>query len=215
MRRGGPTRAKLPGMGKYIAVAGNIGSGKTSLVDFLHRRFDLRPYFEPNDSNPYLTLFYQDMQRWAFASQIHFLTHKFRLHRELQQVSATVVQDRTIYEDAEIFAYNLHRMGHLSKQEHATYRELYESVISLIRPPDLMIYLFCPLRAIRKRIKARGRPEEQEIPVTYIRRLNGLYEKWFKRYDLSPVEVVDTSRLDYLSDLVDRLDLMSLIEKYL
>ncbi len=202
-------------MGKYIAVAGNMGAGKTSLVDFLRRRFELRVFFEPNESNPYLSSFYRDMKRWAFASQVHFLTKKFRIHRELELVPSTVVQDRTIYEDAEVFAYALHQMGHMSREEYATYRELYESVKPLVRPPDLMIYLSCPVRAIRKRITSRGRPEEQEVPAAYIRRLNRLYEEWFQRYDLSPVLVLDTSQLDYVTNLVDSLDLHASIEAFL
>jgi len=203
-------------MNKHIiAVAGNMGAGKTSLVQFLHRRFQLQPFYEPNASNPYLTDFYQDMKRWAFSSQIHFLTHKFKVHRELEQHPATVVQDRTIFEDAEIFEKNLYQLGLLSEQEHRTYRQLYEAVLPFIRPPDLMLYLKCPVRAIRQRIRQRGRPEERELPAAYIRRLNDLYEQWFSRYELSPVIVLDTSRLDYVSDLVHHLDLLELIEKYL
>ncbi len=205
----------LPPMGKYIAVAGNMGAGKTSLVEFLTRRFQLQPIYEPNDDNPYLGLFYEDMSRWAFASQIHFLIHKFRLHRQMEAFERVAVQDRTIYEDAEIFAYNLMEMGYLSDTEYGTYRDLYESVLPFVRPPDLMIYLKCPVRAIRRRIKKRGRPEEQTVPAAYLRRLNRLYEAWYDRYDLSPKVQLDTSKLDYVTDLVDRLDLLAHIEEYL
>ncbi|MDY0059099.1 MAG: deoxynucleoside kinase [Myxococcota bacterium] len=202
-------------MGKYIAVAGNMGVGKTSLVDFLHRRFNLQPFFEPNEENPFLGSFYQDMPRWAFHSQIYFLTAKYRVHLKLEQVGETVVQDRTLYEDAEVFEKNLYKMGYLDEREHKVYRALYESIAPRIRPPDLMLYLKCPVRGIRQRIKKRGRPEELVVPADYLRRLNDLYEAWFEHYDLSPVVVIDTSKLDYLSDLVDRLDLFGTIERVL
>jgi len=202
-------------MGNYIAVAGNMGVGKTSLVEFLARRFQVNVFYEPNEGTPYLKAFYSDMARWAFASQIHFLTHKFRIHRQIEREAETVVQDRTIYEDAEVFAHNLFRMGLMTHAEHATYRELYDTVAELVRPPDLMIYLRCPVRAIRRRIKTRGRPEEQAVPLSYLRQLNRLYEDWFQRYRLSPVLVLDTSKLDYVTDMVDSLELMAQIERYL
>lgn len=202
-------------MGNYIAVAGNMGVGKTSLVEFLARRFSVKVFFEPNEGNPYLKDFYGDMARWAFASQIHFLTHKFRIHQQIELEAATVIQDRTIYEDAEVFAHNLFRMGLMTRAEHSTYRDLYETVTELVRPPDLMIYLRCPVRAIRRRIKSRGRPEEQDVPLPYLRQLNRLYEDWFLRYDSSPVLVLDTSKLDYVTDLLDSLELLAQIERYL
>ena len=116
----------MSGPRKYIAVAGNIGAGKSTLVDFLRQRFGLTPFFEPNADNPFLPMFYQDMERWAFHSQIYFLTHKFRLHQQLARHPGTVIQDRTIYEDAEIFAENLFRTGKMTAAEHATYRAMYE-----------------------------------------------------------------------------------------
>lgn len=120
---------------KYIVIAGNMGSGKSSLVDFLCGHFRLKPFFEYNDFNPFLPLFYGDMKRWAFHSQMHFLTHKFRIHRELDSYLETVVQDRSIYEDAEIFAYNLYRQGCMSKDEWRTYEDLYETMVGAINPP--------------------------------------------------------------------------------
>ncbi len=205
-----------PAAGKrFIAIAGNIGAGKTELTEFLCRRYDIKPFYEPNEQNPYLADFYADMKTWAFRSQVFFLTHKFRLHQELQDEPGTVVQDRTIYEDAEIFARNLHQQRFISKRDFNTYWDLYRSVSATLRPPDLMIYLRCPVAALRKRIHSRGREMEQEIPLAYLRRLNRLYEGWFKRYNLSPVLVLETNKLDYLTDLVDRVDLFDRIEKYL
>lgn len=200
---------------KFIAIAGNIGAGKTELTAFLCKKYGLQPFFEPNDSNPYLADFYKDMKTWAFRSQIFFLTHKFRLHRELEKESGTAIQDRTIYEDAEIFAKNLFAQRQIDKRDWKTYWELYETVASALRPPDLMIYLRCPVKTLKQRIRLRGRKMEQDIPTPYLNRLNGLYEDWFTRYKMSPVLVLPTDTLDYLTNLVDRVDLFRQIEKHL
>lgn len=197
---------------RFIAVAGTIGAGKSTLVEFLSRQYDLRPFYEPNEENPYLEDFYGDMKSWAFHSQMYFLAAKFRLHQQLSTVEHAVIQDRTIYEDAEVFAENLYRQKKMSKRDYLTYRRMYEAVIAELRPPNLMIYLRCGMRTLKKRIKLRGRPEEQAIPTRYLSRLQELYEEWFARYDLSETLVIDTDELDYLSDLVDRLDLYQRIE---
>lgn len=200
---------------RFIAVAGNIGAGKTELVSFLCRKYGVEPFFEPNDTNPYLESFYGDMGTWAFRSQLWFLTHKFRLHRRLMESTATVVQDRTLYEDAEIFARNLYEQGHIDERDYRTYRELYETVCETLSPPDVMIFLRCPVRTLRKRIASRGRAMEQSLPRGYLERLDDLYRRWRESYDLSPVIELDTGKLDYLTDLVDRLDVMQRIERYL
>jgi deoxyadenosine/deoxycytidine kinase len=202
---------------KYIAVAGNMGAGKSSLVQFLCSHYKVKPFFEPNEENPYLKDFYGDMKRWAFQSQVYFLSGKFRIHQELEKARSktTVVQDRSIYEDAEIFAYNLYRSRKMAKRDFETYQALYQNIANSIKPPDLMIYLKATLRTVRKRIKLRGRPEEQSVPLSYIRRLNTLYEEWFERYDLSPTLILETDRMDYVTDLVDRIDLLDRIERYL
>ena len=202
-------------MKKFIAVAGNMGVGKSSLVDFLHRRYGFQPVYEPFADNPYLDDFYQDMNRWAFHSQLYFLTHKFRLHMGLSGIEGTIVQDRTIYEDAEIFCTNLRRGGHISERDYATYMELYQTMRSALQPPDLLIYLRCSVRAIRRRIRRRGRASEQEIPAKYLKNLNGLYEGWVERYDSSPVMIWDSENMDYLSDLADRLEFQRTIERLL
>lgn len=202
-------------MNKFVAVAGNMGVGKTSMVEFLCKRYGFQPVYEPFMDNPYLDDFYKDMKSWGFHSQLYFLTHKFRLHMGLHSRSSTVIQDRTIYEDAEIFCTNLYRTKFIPKREYQLYMELYESMRTALQPPDLMIYLRCSVRAIRRRIKRRGRQSEQSIPVDYLRRLNTLYEEWIGRYDLSPVLVWDSERMDYLTDLVDRIEFQKAIERFL
>lgn len=200
---------------KYIAVAGNIGSGKSSIVDFLCQRYHLHPFFEPNEGNPYLQDFYEDMGRWAFHSQVYFLSAKFKLHQELDAMEYSVVQDRTLWEDAEIFAENLYRQKTMSERDYQTYRRLYESIRDKIRPPDLMIYVRCPVATVRKRIAQRGRQMERDIPAAYLRRLHNLYEQWIRNYDLSPLVILPTNKLDYMTDLVDQHDILTTIEKYL
>ncbi|MBN1282322.1 MAG: deoxynucleoside kinase [Proteobacteria bacterium] len=200
---------------RYIAVAGNMGSGKSSLVKFLCEHFGLKPFFEPNDQNPFLPLFFRDMKRWAFHSQMHFLTHKFRIHRELDSYPGTVVQDRTIYEDAEIFEANLFRQGSLTREEHRTYRDLYEAMLGVINPPDLLIYLECPLPVLKKRIAGRGRTMERGVPDGYLRRLERCYRRWLARYDRSPILVISSAEKNYLEDFIDRQGLLEEVGRHL
>ena len=199
----------------YIAIAGNIGAGKSTLVDFLCRTYGVSPFFEPNEDNPYLADFYEDMDAWAFHSQIFFLAHKFRIHQELDRTPGVVVQDRTIYEDAEVFATGLFQSKRMSARDFATYGELYKSICAALRPPDLMIYLKCSLKTTKQRIKIRGRAMEQNIPTSYLKLLQDNYDSWFARWKSSEVLTLDTDRLDYISDLVDRLDLLGRIERHL
>lgn len=205
----------------YIAVAGNIGCGKSTLVDFICRtygkNYGVEPFFEPNATNPYLADFYGDMKRWAFHSQVYFLAHKFRIHQDLerQRGEKTVVQDRTIFEDAEVFAAYLHHRGHINDRDWGVYNDLYQTILSSLKPPDLMIYLKASVRTITKRIKLRGRPEEQAIPTAYLKSLNDLYETWFVGYKRSDTLVIETDKLDYLNDMVDRLDVLKTIEAHL
>jgi deoxyadenosine/deoxycytidine kinase len=199
----------------YLAVAGNIGAGKTELVTFLCKRYGLKPFFEPDATNPYLADFYRDMKAWAFHSQIYFLAHKLRLHLQLMNEPGTVVQDRTIYEDAEIFARNLHEQELISDRDYAVYEDLYHAARDMLTPPDVMIFLRCPVATLRRRIARRGRPSEADIPVEYLRRLNRLYERWRATYTLSPVIDLETDKLDYMTDLVDRLDVFRQLEDYL
>ncbi len=202
-------------MRKSIAIAGNIGVGKSTLVNFLSRTYGIAPYYEPSEDNPYLPDFYKDMKRWAFRSQLYFLGNKFRIHQELDRMPGLVVLDRTIFEDAEVFAAALHEMKHIDQRDWATYQALYQSILDAIQPPDLMIYLRCSMRTLRERIRLRGRAMEQGVPLAYLNRLQRLYESWIEKYDLSEVLVLDTDNLDYIHDLVARLDVMERIEAML
>lgn len=201
--------------GKTIAIAGNIGTGKSSLVEFLTRTYGIQPFYEPNDENPYLPDFYQDMNRWSFHSQLYFLSNKFRMHQQLEQMSGVVVLDRTIYEDAEIFATALHNMRNFTGRDWDTYWNFYQVILNAIRPPDLMIYLRCSMRTLRKRIRLRGRAMEQDIPLAYLKRLEGLYEQWLSTYQFGEVLVLETDKLDYINDMVDCLDVMDRVEALL
>jgi len=201
--------------GKTIAIAGNIGTGKSSLVEFLTRTYGIEPFYEPNDENPYLPDFYQDMKRWAFHSQLYFLGNKFRMHRQLEQLSGVVVLDRTIYEDAEIFATALHDMRKFTGRDWETYWNFYQTILDSIRPPDLMIYLRCSMRTLRKRIRNRGRAMEQDIPLSYLKRLQNLYEAWVSTYQSGDILILETDKLDYINDMVDCLDVMERIEALL
>lgn len=192
-----------------------MGSGKSTLVDFLARTYGVSPFYEPNDENPYLVDFYRDMKRWAFQSQLYFLSNKFRLHQELDRQPGVVALDRTIFEDAEIFATALHQMRKISKRDWQTYQGFYHAILDAIRPPDLLIYLRCSMRPLRQRIRLRGRKMEQDIPLVYLKRLERLYEAWIANYDMGEVLVLETDKLDYIHDLVHRLDVMQRIEAVL
>jgi deoxyadenosine/deoxycytidine kinase len=206
--------------GKTIAIAGNIGAGKSSLVEFLTRTYGIEPFYEPNEENPYLPDFYQDMNRWAFHSQLYFLSNKFRMHQQLERHGGVVVLDRTIYEDAEIFATALHKMRKFTGRDWDTYWNFYQIILDSIRPPDLMIYLRCSMRTLRKRIKLRGRQMERDIPLAYLKRLEGLYEEWVNNYQSNnascgEVLILETDKLDYINDMVDCLEVMERVEALL
>ena len=202
-------------MKRSIAIAGNMGTGKSTLVDFLAKTYGIMPFYEPNDENPYLGDFYKDMKRWAFQSQLYFLSNKFRLHQELDRQPGVVALDRTIFEDAEIFATALHQMRKISKRDWATYQGMYGAILDAIKPPDLLIYLRCSMRTLRKRIRLRGRAMERDVPLAYLKRLERLYEEWIASYKMSDVLVLETDKLDYIHDLVHRLDVMERIEAVL
>lgn len=200
---------------KFIAIAGNIGAGKSTLLQFLTSTYDIAPFYEPNDANPYLPDFYKDMRRWAFQSQLFFLSNKFRIHQEADRTPGVVIQDRTIFEDAEIFATALHRMRKIDKRDWQTYWSFYQTILGAIRPPDLMIYLHCPMRTLRRRIRLRGRQMELDIPLSYLKRLQGLYDQWIENYSLGEILMLDTGKLDFVSDLIDRQDVRERVEALL
>lgn len=210
---------KSPDRPRILAVAGNMGAGKSSLVEWLRQQFGMIPFFEPNEENPYLADFYGDMRRWAMSSQLFFLVRRFQIHRSIVRLASEdprpIVQDRTIYEDAEIFAAHLHRSGYMDDRDWKTYENLYMALREEIRPPDLMIYLRCPLKTLTRRIKNRGREFERTVPRAYLKSLEGLYDEWYGRYDLSPSLVIETDRLDYIERLFDRLEVISAIRKHL
>ncbi len=202
-------------MKRSIAIAGNMGAGKSTLVEFLHATYGVQPFYEPNDENPYLKDFYRDMKRWAFQSQLYFLSNKFRLHQELDRMPGLVVLDRTIFEDAEVFATALYEMRKIDRRDWETYWDFYQTILDAIRPPDLMIYLRCSMRTLRRRIKLRGREMEADMPLSYLKRLERLYDNWIENYELGEVLVLETDNLDYIHDLVHRLDVMERIESML
>jgi len=199
---------------RAIAIAGNMGTGKSSLVEFLSATYRAVPFYEPNEDNPYLPDFYADMKRWAFSSQMYFLSSKFRIHQELDQTKGVVIQDRTIYEDAQIFATALRNMRYIDDRDWQTYWNFYQTILNAINPPDLMIYLRCSMRTLRKRIRSRNREMEQDIPLAYLKRLECLYEDWFESYDRSDVLIIETDKIDYVNDLIHRLDVMEKIESF-
>ncbi len=187
----------------FIAIAGNIGVGKSTLTRMLAEHFSWQPFYEANVENPYLADFYQDMQRWSFHSQMFFLGKRLEHHRQLVDYPGSVVQDRTVYEDAEIFACNLYFQGHMSERDYTTYRGLYEAISSFLPPPHLIIYLAASVDTLMKKIKQRGREFEQQIDPDYIWRLNDLYEQWINNWTLSPVLLLDMNQLDFLHKLDD------------
>ncbi|HOX11782.1 MAG TPA: deoxynucleoside kinase [Spirochaetia bacterium] len=190
-------------MKKYLVLAGNIGAGKSTLVGLLAKRLGFMPYYEPVAENPYLTDFYADMGRWALQSQLFFLTHRVKTHRALMDDPCSVVQDRSLYEDAEVFARNLREQGALSGRDWSTYRELYTTVADLLPPPDLVIYLRASVPTLKKRIAKRGRDFEASIPDEYLAGLNRLYEEWIGGFDRAPVLVVPGDRLDFVEESAD------------
>ncbi len=182
---------------QFIAVAGNIGAGKSTLVTRLSERLGWTPYFEPVAENPYLKDFYRDMKAWAFHSQLFFLSYRMRFHEELLKVSESVVQDRSVYEDAEIFAKNLYDQGNINERDYRTYRNLFELFISLLAPPDLMIYLKAPVATLEERIVERGRSFEANIGTDYLEQLNDLYDNWISGFSLCPVLTVPAATMDF------------------
>ncbi len=185
---------------KFVAVAGNIGVGKSSLVSLLSDRMGWQPFHEPVAENPYLADFYQDMHTWAFHSQIYFLTHRLRAHRQLIDHPTSAIQDRTVYEDAEVFAHNLFRQGLIRERDYLAYRDLYEAVTDFLPPPDLVIYLRASVSTLRERISQRGRDYERKITREYLEQLNQLYETWIKGFSLCPVLTVPADDLDFVSN---------------
>jgi len=186
-------------MDKFIAVAGNIGVGKSTLVDLLSKELGWTPFYEPVTENPYLSDFYEDMQAWGFHSQIYFLMRRLRIHRKLMDMKGSVIQDRSVYEDAEIFARNLNLQHAINQRDYETYQELYRVLVEFLPPPDLVIYLRASVSTLVERIGKRGREYEKTISTEYLADLNHLYEDWVENFELCPVLTVPCDDLDYVA----------------
>ncbi len=187
----------------HIAIAGNIGSGKTTLTRILSKHFQWEPHYEDVDDNPYLNDFYADMQRWSFNLQIYFLNSRFNQILEIRKSGKTVIQDRTIYEDAYIFAPNLHSMGLMSTRDFENYYTLFNLMVSLVQPPDLIIYLRASVPTLVNQIQKRGRKYENSIRLDYLKRLNERYESWVETYRDGKVLIVDADSMDFLGNPED------------
>ncbi len=181
----------------HIAIAGNIGSGKTTLTGLLAKQFKWEPHYEDVNDNPYLNDFYDDMQRWSFNLQIYFLNSRFQQISKIKKHPKTIIQDRSIYEDAYIFAPNLHAMGLMTTRDFQNYQQLFELMNSFISPPDLMIYLRGSVSALVKQIEKRGRPYENNIRIDYLKRLNERYEAWISTYELGKLLIIDIDEINF------------------
>ncbi len=199
-------------MKHFVAIAGNIGVGKSTLTGLLATRLGWEPFFEAVDDNPYLADFYRDMRAWSFHSQVFFLSRRLRHHRQLLQRPNAVVQDRSIYEDAEVFARNLYERGQMGRRDYQVYRELYETIVNFLPPPDLVVYLRASVPTLQKRIAMRGRDFERTITADYLEQLNQLYERWIAHFTLCPVLTVPADDLDFV--MYDR-HLELIVEKVL
>lgn len=197
---------------KYVAIAGNIGAGKSSLTQILSAYFGWEAFYERVDDNPYLADFYEDMRRWSFNLQVFFLSSRFAHQKEIERRPHSIIQDRSIYEDAEIFARNLHEMGLMDTRDFENYQALFAQMTSYLRPPDLLVYLRASVPTLVRQIQARGRDFETNIRIDYLERLNQHYEDWIERYALGPKLVVDTDGLDFVNTPEDRFEVISRIE---
>ncbi len=187
----------------FIAIAGNIGTGKTTLTNMLSKRFGWVAHFEAVSDNPYLTDFYKDMSRWSFPLQIFFLTNRFQAHQNVSQGTSSAIQDRSIYEDANIFARNLYEQGHMEERDYKNYLELYQVMCQFLTPPDLIIYLRKSLPKLKKRIALRGRDFEKNIPDEYLSNLNRYYDDWMSSYLLGKKIIIESDELDFIESPTD------------
>ena len=197
---------------KHVAVAGNIGAGKTTLTEMLSKHYKWIPQFEDVDHNPYLMDFYEDMPRWSFNLQIFFLNSRLNQLLEIQEGTETVIQDRTIYEDANIFAPNLHDMGLMAKRDFENYYKFFQTLKTMVQPPDLLIYLKASVPTLVSQIQKRGREYEENIRLDYLKKLNEYYNKWIDNYNEGPLLVIDVDKNkfgeneEHFGEIINKVD---------
>jgi deoxyadenosine/deoxycytidine kinase len=199
----------------FIAIAGNIGAGKSTMTDMLAQEFGWQPFYEANAENPYLADFYDDMPRWSFHSQVFFLGKRLEHHRRLLDHHTSAVQDRTVYEDAEIFARNLHEQGTMSARDYTAYRNLYQAVSAFLPPPNLIIYLQADVRTLQAHIAKRGRTFESNITDDYLARLNRLYDVWIDDWTACPVLRIPMDQLDFQHNSTDWQQIVNAVRGHL
>lgn len=193
----------MPNKLNHIAISGNIGSGKTTLAQMLAKQYGWTALIESVEDNPYLRDFYEDMTRWAFHLQIYFLNSRFKQVNEIREDERTTVQDRTIYEDAYIFAANLHKSGHISERDYQSYLDIFRSMINFVKPPDLLIYLKADIPKLVRQIEKRGRDYEYAIRIDYLKNLNEHYQDWIGNYKEGKLLVIDVNHLDFVENVED------------
>jgi deoxyadenosine/deoxycytidine kinase len=197
----------------HIAIVGNIGAGKTTLTELLSKSYGWDPLFEAVDNNPYLEDFYNDMKRWSFNLQIYFLNSRYRQILDIQKIGKNVIQDRTIYEDAYIFAENLHDMGLLTTRDYENYRAIFDNMTAYIKPPDLLVYLKASVPTLVNNIQRRGREYESGIRLDYLSKLNEKYQKWIGGYKLGKLLIIDKDNIDFANSTEDMATVIQMIER--
>ena len=196
----------------FVAVAGNIGSGKSSLTRMLSQHYGWKTFYESVEDNPYLADFYQDMSRWSFNLQVYFLSKRFNDHKMIVDGGESVIQDRSIYEDAEIFARNLYLIGKMDQRDYTNYVELYKVMMQYLKPPDLLIYLDAHIGTLEKQIARRGRDYEQSIPRSYLEQLSTHYKDWIGTYTMGPLLVIPSDEVDFVHERGDFNRMLLLIQ---
>lgn len=200
---------------KHVTISGNIGAGKTALTKVVGAYFDWETVYEQVDENPYLTDFYNDMRRWSFNLQVYFLSKRFHQLRRIEQSDASVVQDRSIYEDAQIFARNLYEMDLMSARDYENYTELFSIMTAYLQPPTLLVYLRASVPTLVNHIQERGRNYESTLQIDYLERLQGHYERWISNYDRGPKLIIDVDEIDFVKNETDRRTVLNQIESRL
>lgn len=197
---------------KHIAIAGNIGAGKTTLCEKLAKHYKWDVHYEDANTNPYLSDFYNDMQRWSFNLQIYFLNSRYQQLIEIQNGDSIIIQDRTIYEDAYIFAPNLHDMGLMAKRDFENYFTLFKTMANQVGPPDLMIYLRASISTLVSHIQTRGREYEGNMSLDYLKRLNDKYERWISNYKAGPLMIIESDNLDFMNNVEDFAKIVNMVD---